>query len=66
MVRWAVFYVWIAVTLALGIWAFSEFIFGSTSGKRLVLRLLCSLVWPVAMFSESGRNFLLKIEAEET
>ena len=58
MIRWFAFAVWVAITFGFAMWAFSEFIFGSGSGKRLLLRLLCSLVWPIAILGESGRKFL--------
>lgn len=65
MIRWMAFYLWLAISISLAGWALSEFIFGATSSKRLVLRILCALVWPIAMLSQSGRDFLLKIEVEE-
>ena len=58
MLIWFAFKVWVAISYVFAMWAFSEFLFGFGGGKILLRRLLCSLVWPIAMLGESGRKFL--------
>ena len=60
MMRWRLFYLWVAVTFVLIAISFSDFFFGRGNAKRLGLRVLLSFVWPLAALSSAGREILFR------
>jgi hypothetical protein len=58
-VRYAIFGVWFALTVAFVVMSISAFFFGRRDPQRLLKRLGLSLVWPLAMLSTAGRSVLL-------
>lgn len=57
--RYMVFIVYVATSVALAFWALSDLVYGSTSFKKFGVRLLLCIVWPLALLSKAGRETLL-------
>jgi len=56
--RYVLFLLWASITLFLIVTAISDFIFGRHDAGRLLTRIVISLVWPLAILSAAGRDFL--------
>ena len=57
--RYLAFIIYVAGSVALAFWTLSDFVFGSTSVKKLLVRWVLCLVWPIALMSHAGRETLL-------
>jgi len=57
--RYFVFIAYFGMSVALALWALSDFVYGTTAFKKLLVRWVLCLVWPLALLSHAGRETLL-------
>ena len=57
--RYYIFIAYWAISVVLVLWALSDCVYGSSSLKKLAVRVVLALIWPFALLSEAGRNTLI-------
>lgn len=57
--RYYLFILYVAISIVLALWALSDCVYGSSSFRKLAVRLVLCLIWPFALLSEAGRNTLI-------
>jgi hypothetical protein len=63
--RYLPFALWAAITVVLVLVALSDFLFGKSGAKLLGMRVLLSLIWPLAILSAAGRSILFRAVGRE-
>ena len=56
--RYLPFTLWVAISVVLMVFAVSDHLFGKSSSRQLLKRIVLSLVWPLALLSSAGRAIL--------
>ena len=57
--RYAIFGVWFALSVAFIVMSLSAFFFGRRDVHRLAKRVALAVIWPLALLSTAGRSVLL-------
>jgi hypothetical protein len=57
--RYWLFIAYVAISGVLMLWALSDCVYGSSSFKKLAVRMVLALIWPFALISNAGRDTLL-------